>query len=661
MAFSISMRAAALVLFMALSSRAWAQDAGLLPDNRKDLREATNDTARAEALARICFNHISTDADSARWYGDRALALAERIHNTKALGDAHNNIGWLFAQQGKLDSAEGHLNKALAFFQRTGEQQYLAVTLANLGWVANNGGDRVGAVEHFQASLRANELAGDSAGMAVAYYSIGTTYRKAKDHEHALENLEKALAIERALGRTQKVAFCLQSIANVYNDRGEVAKALPYYEEAFRTHKSRGDIISAGIVQENIGDMYSENDKRNALVHYQEALVNYDSAHSDPDRAYVLRRIGRMHTGLGEVKEGRAALDTGRALALAGGSMELVMEYELALAELARAEKDATGVFDHYERYLAMKDSLQGEDTQKELARLRTEFETERKEKDNLVLRAQNSEQQERIRRAELKLYGSLALGVLALLAAMLFWRNYAQKRRHAQVLEGLNQQLANNNAEITEINGLLEMKLLRSQMNPHFIYNCLNSAARMTQAGRQVEALAYLQGFARLLRMVLDQSVNDRVHIQEEMDFLRQYLKLEAHRLEGLSYEVTADNTLVDDEAELPALIVQPFVENAVWHGLANKEGERSINVRFAAKGTGIVCTITDNGVGREQAGNTSLEREPGHRSLGMQLTNERLKLLSRRLADSGAIAVEDLKRTDDSPVGTRVTITLG
>ncbi len=228
-------------------------------------------------------------------------------------------------------------------------------------------------------------------------------------------------------------------------------------------------------------------------------------------------------------------------------------------------------------------------------------------------------------------------------------------------MLEELNRELARSNAEITEINGLLEMKLLRSQMNPHFIYNCLNSAARMTQAGRQVEALAYLQGFARLLRMVLDQSVNDRVRVQEELDFLRQYLKLEAQRLEGLVYDVTADNALLDEGSELPTLIVQPFVENAVWHGLANKQGERSIHVHFAATDRGIVCTIADNGVGREQAAMAGAERERGHRSLGLQLTNERLKLLSRRLADSGAITVEDLRHTDGAPAGTRVTITLG
>lgn len=635
-----------------------AQDADQLPEDRKDLHDATNDTARAEALARICFDLINNDADSARWYGEHALLLAQRIGNNKALGDAHNNIGWLFAQQGRLDSAEIHLNKALAFFKRTGRQQYVSVTLGNLGWVANNRGDQVHALQHFQASMHASELAGDSAGMAVAYYSIGSTYRRAKDLEHALENLNRALSLERALGRSSKIANCLQAIANVFNDQGLTEKALPYYDEAFRTYKAHHDPISAGIVQENIGDMYSESDVRRALAHYSIALAHYDSAKSDPDRAYVLKRIGRMNTRNGDLAEARIALENGRALAVSTGSTSLVMDYEFALAELAREQKDAAAVFAHYERFLTMKDSLQGEDTQKELARLRTEFETERKEKDNEILRAQNSEQQERIRRGELKLYGSIALGALALAAAMLFWRNLSQKRKHAEVLEKLNAQLADNNAEITEINGLLEMKLLRSQMNPHFIYNCLNSAAQMTQAGKQAEALAYLQGFARLLRMVLDHSVNDRVSIADELEFLKQYLRLEGQRVEGLTYTVDADRTLLDDDVDVPALIVQPFVENAVWHGLANKGGAKSIAVRFSGTSDAIICTIADNGIGREQA---ALEqRDPAHRSLGMQLTSERLRLLSRRMNDNGAIRVEDLRNTDGSPAGTRVTLSL-
>jgi sensor histidine kinase YesM len=310
-------------------------------------------------------------------------------------------------------------------------------------------------------------------------------------------------------------------------------------------------------------------------------------------------------------------------------------------------------------RYLALKDSVQGADTQRELARLRTAFDTERKEKDNALLRAQNSEQAERIRRNRQRMVGIAVIATLSTIAALLFYLNYRQKRQHALLLEDLNSKLANSNAEITEINGLLELKLLRSQMNPHFIYNCISSAARMTQAGQQLEALAYLQGFARLLRQVLDHSVDDRVSVEDEVDFLRQYLKLEAVRLDGLAFAVEVDPTLLDEDAEIPALIVQPFVENAVLHGLSDKAGERRIDVRFDRAGDRVRCTISDNGVGRKASG-AHIAGNQDHRSLGMQLTRERLMLLTRRLGGERSVQVEDLIAVNGEPMGTRVTLLL-
>jgi len=645
--------------FLLLAAPLLGQDASRLPGLRADLAKATNDTLRADALARICFNLIRSDPDSARLVGGQAMALAKKIGNQRALGDAHNNLGWLAAEQGEFVRADSLLNIALGIFKRIGKPEYTSVTLSNLGWLAEKKGDSVGSLNRFQEALRESEAANDTATNAILLYSIGVGYRKIKEYDKALDYMQRSLDMERTLGRRNKEANCIVAMANTYREQGDTTRAFTNYTLATSLYLERKDHAGAGLVQENIGDLYMDADPQRALVCYAIAFAHYDSINSNADKAYVLKSMGIVQTDLGRYDEADESLGQGHALALAAGSKELVMDYEQALAQLASAQGDAEATRQHYERYIALKDSLQGADTQRELARLRTEFETERAEKDNTILRAENSENTERLRRKDIQLYGSVALGVLAIIAAILFWRNFQQKRKHADVLEGLNTQLGHSNAEITEINGLLEMKLLRSQMNPHFIYNCLNSAARMTQAGQQVEALAYLQGFARLLRMVLDHSVNDTVGIAEELDFLRQYLKLEAVRLDGLTYNVEADGALLDDEAELPSLIVQPFVENAIWHGLASKEGVRSIHVRFSKNGHGLTCTITDNGVGREQAASAP-DKDPSHRSLGMQLTSERLRLLSRRMSESGSIEVEDLKDDAGKSAGTRVVLRL-
>ncbi|MFN3875998.1 MAG: tetratricopeptide repeat protein, partial [Flavobacteriales bacterium] len=110
-----------------------AQDASLVPANRQELRAAPHDTARADALARLCFNLINTDPDSARRYGEQALALATRIGHPKAIADAHNNLGWLETQQGRVKAAEAHLLQALDGFRRMGNPSYTSIALSNLG------------------------------------------------------------------------------------------------------------------------------------------------------------------------------------------------------------------------------------------------------------------------------------------------------------------------------------------------------------------------------------------------------------------------------------------------------------------------------------------------------------------------------------------------
>ncbi|MEO8734488.1 MAG: tetratricopeptide repeat protein, partial [Flavobacteriales bacterium] len=635
-----------------------AQDASLVPSIRHDLAATTDDTARSETLSSLCFNLSRSSPDSALIVGEQALVIAKRIQNAKALGDANNNLGWLAVEQGEILRADSLLNLALDHFQKLDDPLNSARVLSNLGWLAQKKGDIVGSLKRFQEALRESEAGQDSSSTAVLLYSIGTTYRSLKDYASAEDYLQRSLVMERTLGHKSKEASCQMALANAFREQGDTAQATVRYSEAAALFNSQHDHKGAGLVEENIGDMAVDRSPLRALAHYQKALGYYDSIESKEDKAYVLKDIGSVQTALKRFPEALTSLTEGNALAKETGAMELVMNYELALAQLAAATSDAPSTLEHYERYTALKDSLQGEGTQRELARLRTSFETERKEKDNVILRAANSEKTERLRWKDLQLYAIIALCLAALIAAMLFRRNYRQKRKHAEILERLNAQLADSNAEIHEINGLLESKLLRSQMNPHFIYNGLNSAMRMTQAGQTVEALAYLQGFARLLRMILDQSVNDTVTIGEELDFLRQYLKLESKRLVGLTYEVVAERALIDDETELPALVVQPFVENAVWHGLTDKVGERYVHVRYARNGKDILCTITDNGVGRGKV--AAPEDGATHRSLGMQLTDERLRLLSRRLVGNSSVQVEDLVGAHGEPEGTRVTLHL-
>jgi hypothetical protein len=411
------------------------------------------------------------------------------------------------------------------------------------------------------------------------------------------------------------------------------------------------------MVEENSGDLYLDADPRKALPFYQRALAHYEALHSDADRAYILQRIGMAYAALKRYAEAEKSYTEGRALAQATGSPESVMECELSLAELAVKQGRSDVALGHYQRHMALKDSLHGVEARRELMRLRAEFETEQAEQENIVLKAENelrrlNEEHLKARWIAVAAFAVLLIGLLALLL-----RNYRQRGEHTREVERFNAVLQAQRDEVQRMNDLLELKILRGQLNPHFIHNCQNSAIAMVKEGRNTEALAYLQGLSKLMRMVLEHSVNDRITIEEEMAFLRLYVKLESLRLPGLDFDIEAERGLLDEEAELPALLVQPFVENALWHGLARKEGPRKLSIRFSATNNGLRCSVRDNGEGRNGLG----RRSDGHRPLGMELTNERLQLLTHRLQQMGSFTIQDLQDASGQPAGTEVVIELG
>lgn len=629
-----------------------AQDPSLAPDLFRALHGTQVDTARVQTLAKLCFNLTNASPDSALRFGEEARTLAKRIGDAKGLADAHNNLGYLAINQGHLDVAATHLDTALQLFTTIGNPAYLAVVRSNKGWLAERRSDRVGMLREFQEALKLSELAKDTGNIAVVLYNIGTTYNKMEEFDRARAMLEQSYALERTLGRPDKEANCLLGIGNTHRSQGEVEKAMRYYQLAGPLYQRIGDRVGAGLVEENIGGLYEVTEPARALVHYRSAFTQYRNINSGGDMAYILLSIGSMQKALGQFDQADSSFTAGAALAAAHSGVELLMDYEKQRAELASARGDSKGTLRHYERYVELKDSLRSTGTENELMRLRTAFETERAEKDNELLRIADKEKTERLRARNLQLYGSLLLAALALGGVLLVWRNLRQKRKHADVLEKLNAELNEQQARIEEINGLLKLKVLRTQMDPHFIHNCLNAIRALSLKGDHERAEEYLEGFARILRNVLEHSVRDRIGLDEEIAFLNDYVRLEQLRLgDDLTWSITADEALLDEEPQVPSLLVQPFVENAIWHGLAPKQGPKRLEVHFFQVDGVVTCRVQDNGVGRTQKAPT-----PGRTSLGLKLTGERLELLTERMRSQDGFRVEDLKDAQGAPSGTLV-----
>jgi len=204
------------------------------------------------------------------------------------------------------------------------------------------------------------------------------------------------------------------------------------------------------------------------------------------------------------------------------------------------------------------------------------------------------------------------------------------------------------------------ELKALRSQMNPHFIFNSLNSIQHFIVHNDEVSAGKYLNTFAKLIRTILNNSEKATTSIREELDSLKLYLELEALRFENkFEYKIVVDPGFDLDYQEVPTMLIQPFAENAILHGLLPKKGNGKLEIHVSQEENHILCAITDNGIGRKKAlemKENSLRKT--QKSFGMKITQDRLELLNYIHKSALSIRIIDLQDEQGNAVGTRVEI---
>lgn len=206
------------------------------------------------------------------------------------------------------------------------------------------------------------------------------------------------------------------------------------------------------------------------------------------------------------------------------------------------------------------------------------------------------------------------------------------------------------------------EMKALRAQMDPHFLFNTMNSINAFILQNDKVKASSFLTDFAHLIRKILDFSKEETISIEKEAEILRGYMQMEAMRFNNnFDYEIVIDDDLDSWDTQIPTMILQPFIENAIIHGIRNKkEGRGKISVRFEADGKDFFkCIVEDNGVGRQKAAEINKQTRPKtHNSKGMQITNDRIDILNYQNAQKTTLQIEDVKNTEGAESGTRVTV---
>jgi ligand-binding sensor domain-containing protein len=204
------------------------------------------------------------------------------------------------------------------------------------------------------------------------------------------------------------------------------------------------------------------------------------------------------------------------------------------------------------------------------------------------------------------------------------------------------------------------ELKALRAQMNPHFMFNSLNSIQHFILTNKANDAGKYLNKFARLMRMILSNSDKSQITVSEEVEYLQLYVELEAMRFDNkFDWKIEIAEGIDADYIEIPAMLLQPYVENAILHGLTPLKEGGHLEITMRMQGNNLLCRIKDNGIGREKASEMrQLSGRKDHRSLGMKITSDRLELINNLHGSQLSMTITDLKNNDGTPAGTQVDI---
>ena len=253
-----------------------------------------------------------------------------------------------------------------------------------------------------------------------------------------------------------------------------------------------------------------------------------------------------------------------------------------------------------------------------------------------------------------------VSLGLLSLAAFMVYQRSLSRKR-YAFLLEGKNRLISDQKDKIEMAKLELEGRMLRSQLNPHFIFNSLSSIQHFITENDKNNALRYLSKFSNLLRKVLESSFNLNSVLEDEIKLLKVYLDLESLRFDdSFTYNIEIKGDLDPGYYEMPTLLLQPYIENALLHGLLPKTGTKKMSISFQENEQMIHCVIEDNGIGREASGEINRKKSREGIPRGIAVSEQRLTLLARQYNLQAGVTYEDIFDEFGNAAGTRVLIVL-
>ena len=595
---------------------------------------------------------IQMASDSIRSNPNKSLLLSEEAVQISRDVNYVQGIALGLNVAGTASRELGHIKKAITYFQdaiKVSEQNDFkkgeADALNGLSRTYGESGDYQKAIENHTLSLKIQESMHDTAGMAESYNDIATSLTNMQFYDEANKYYFMAIALYKTLHNPLNVAVKYSNIASDYIGEKKYQLAFNYLYQSIRICDSLHDNSNLYSIFYTLGICYDKVGREDsALNYYTKAFNASKQVDNVASEVSILNNIGDIYFNHNRYDDAEKYYKDGFTLASKISSIGAIRHASLNLSYIYAQKNDFKDAYQYHLQASTATDSLMNDEKIKASAELKTaelitKFETSVAEEKNQVLQRENDLQKLRLRQKNSLMAGTAVLAVLLIFFSFILIRQNKLSTRQKS-LE-------------------LEQKQLRAQMKPHFIFNCLNSIQHFMAHNDIINANKYLTEFSTLMRKTLDNSSGSTISLQNEMDYLENYLQLESMRFENtFSYELSCDTDIDTNAVEIPTMIIQTFAENSINHGLQylkNKAGKLKID--FYKEDKNLVCEIDDNGIGREQSQKL---RSPfsKHQSRGMELTQQRLALIGKTNRAHYKLEVIDKVNEQQESDGTKVII---
>ncbi len=623
-------------------------------DSLLNLLQTAKDTARVSIYNQLSKSYGWDDPDKSIYYGLMADSLAKQLGRNADRIEALSNVGNTYSDLGENAKAiETHL-LALKLSEEINDRKLLALAHSNLGVDYQITGDFSNALKHFLSSLSlkeeklpSGEPVGDPKSIANTLKNIGVIYDDMGDYDKALQYCTKALQINTEINFPKGIASCLNNIGVIHEEKGEYMAALDYYGRALEIRRELGEMDRIAAILNNIGIVYIDlKDYNKALDYHFEALNIMEKISDLYSAANTSNSIADIYLEKSEPDNAYPYILKGLNTAKQIDAKKLMADSYRFLAKYHIQKSNYQKAVEAQQELLTLKDSLFKMDMNEKVAEMQTRYETEKKQKEIELLKKDTEiKQLEIVKQKDQKIIFSVIAGFILLTGVFIFVR-YRLRQKNLRI--GLEKK----NLET-------EQKLLRTQMNPHFIFNSLNSVQGYISANNSFLAMTYLAKFAKLMRYILENSRKNMILLEDEINALTLNMELERIRFkENFDFKIEVDEKLDPAALFIPPMLIQPFIENAMKHGLRNKEGKGKLEVNFKPAGRVIHCTVRDNGIGREAAEKLNKAKNPNHKSVGMEVTAERIAALRQQFKEDVSVSIKDLKDDRGNAAGTEVNL---